>query len=105
MYKRRLKFRVPYGMSTTHKSFRPHLLDLRNSKVVIYEGYPEFTRYEIRWQCGKTSASKVRFLSRLPEGVTLCRACQQVRDRIEFYEAAEKIMGESWQATQSPAPF
>lgn len=104
MSRQRLKLNARYGMATTIKSFRPHLLDPRRTSVLVIPGHPELTRYNIIWQCGKTPSSKPRLLRQLPGGVELCRTCQLVRDRIEFYEAQEKIMQDSW-AMQGPVPF
>lgn len=87
MHKKPVKFTAKYGMAIHPKAFRPHLLDTRRSAVRIFPDRPELTDYDILWQCGKSAKKPIAFLSTLPVGVELCRACQLVRDRLEFYDA------------------
>lgn len=74
-----IKINALYGMSGASTAFRPHLVDLDNTKMFYYPERPDDVRYNIRWYCGTFSKrNKPRFLKRLPEGVDICKSCMRV---------------------------
>lgn len=82
----RVNFTVPFGMSGSSTAFRPHLLDSELSHVKLFETAPP--EYNIQWMCSRPSKKfQVKFLSKLPEGTELCKACVEAQKNRKYLAA------------------
>lgn len=80
-----LKLEVMYGMSTTKRSFRPHLID-PSSYVKVFPDRPELTEYCVRWYCKAPSTkTPLRLMRTSPIGVELCSACLEAKKNREYW--------------------